>query len=613
MRRFLLLSCMALTVLATGCGNDEQNQKAQPAPAEKAVKETKEAKEAPKQVKTEAKADQEKAAAKKAPVVIDFEGPKNYSASAGTVSEEAGVVISGKKSLRVSSYGQNQDWFEFFTSNAGDLMPGFVYTAKLNYRIIKADPKAKLYMLFRSKGKGWGKFDRGWKNADNLEKLVGKSGSITTEIGLDNRYDYELMIGIKGKAEVVIDDIVVTPGKAFHEESEGEKFVNSIPKSAKQVALFDFEKPEMAGKMNAMASVVGDKPISGKGSLLGDSTKSKEQWNIFFASEKGLIKTNNTYYISFNYKILEVEKGAQLYILVRSPKGNEYDVLLKSWSLPAGAEGTLNIKTTVYRPWSDYSLSFGLAGKGKVLIDDVSVLENPRPVNTALKERKPFDKSKAELVWEDNFDGDKLNTGEWNVSGDSRRRGGMWRKRNCFVDGKGNFVMRFDKSDGTYNGGCITSKKKFKFGYFEARIKFNKFPGHWLGFWLMDGAVNKVGNEGRDGTEIDIVESPWRGANKASHALHWDGYGDDHKSTGWHPEVPNLDEGYHTFAVDWFEHGYVFYVDGKETWRTDAGDVCQVPLSILISDELGGWSGKPVDDKLPDDSFIDYVRVYKTK
>jgi hypothetical protein len=54
----------------------------------------------------------------------------------------------------------------------------------------------------------------------------------------------------------------------------------------------------------------------------------------------------------------------------------------------------------------------------------------------------------------------------------------------------------------------------------------------------------------------------------------------------------------------------VFYVDGKETWRTKAGGVCQVPVYILLSDEIGKWAGAIAKAKLPDRLLVDYVWVY---
>ena len=54
----------------------------------------------------------------------------------------------------------------------------------------------------------------------------------------------------------------------------------------------------------------------------------------------------------------------------------------------------------------------------------------------------------------------------------------------------------------------------------------------------------------------------------------------------------------------------MFYVDGKETWRTKVGGVSQVPEYMLLSDEVGPWGGNIRAAKLPDAFLVDYVRVY---
>ena len=46
--------------------------------------------------------------------------------------------------------------------------------------------------------------------------------------------------------------------------------------------------------------------------------------------------------------------------------------------------------------------------------------------------------------------------------------------------------------------------------------------------------AKKVGNQGRDGTEIDIIEKPWLD-DRMHHALHWDGYGKEHRHQGRWP------------------------------------------------------------------------------
>ncbi len=102
---------------------------------------------------------------------------------------------------------------------------------------------------------------------------------------------------------------------------------------------------------------------------------------------------------------------------------------------------------------------------------------------------------------------------------------------------------------------------------------------------------------------------PWLD-DRINYALHWDGYGKEHKSKGQVSKVPGVMEGFHTFSLLWMPDEYVFYVDGRETWRTKAGGVCQVPLYIKLSDEFGNWAGDVKRAKLPDEFLVDYVRVY---
>jgi len=235
--------------------------------------------------------------------------------------------------------------------------------------------------------------------------------------------------------------------------------------------------------------------------------------------------------------------------------------------------------------------------------------ETPEPKDTL----PPPPAGKAwKLVWHDEFDGEKLDLSKWDIP-EGKRRDALWDKRAVALDGKGNLVIKTLKEGDKYYDACVRTKGKFEhaFGYYVARCKFQKQPGHWTAFWMYNDCVGKIGNEGRDGTEIDIMEKPWLD-DRVQHTFHWDGYGKEHKSEGKVAKVPGVMEGWHTFAIDWRSEEYVFYVDGKETWRTKAGGVCQVPLYIKLSDELEakGWAGKIAEATLPDEFLVDYVRVY---
>jgi beta-glucanase (GH16 family) len=215
-----------------------------------------------------------------------------------------------------------------------------------------------------------------------------------------------------------------------------------------------------------------------------------------------------------------------------------------------------------------------------------------------------------QLVWHDEFDGPKLDESKWEVP-EGRRRDGFWSRKAVSLDEKGNLVMSTLKDGDKYLDGCVRTRGKYEhaFGYYVARCRFQTQAGHWTAFWLFNQSVGKVGNDGRDGTEIDIMEKPWLDA-RVQQTLHWDGYGKEHKSQGNVAKVPGVMQGFHTFGLLWTAEEYVFYVDGKETWRTRAGGVCQVPLYIKLSDEIGKWAGDIATAKLPDEFLVDYVRVY---
>ena len=215
-------------------------------------------------------------------------------------------------------------------------------------------------------------------------------------------------------------------------------------------------------------------------------------------------------------------------------------------------------------------------------------------------------------MWNDEFDGKQIDTSKWEVMGDWPRRDGFWVKEDAYLDGKGHLVLRTKKDGNRYTSGAVRTLGCFehRFGYWEARCKFHKQPGHWPAFWLFpkDG-VGKVGDEGRDGTEIDIMEKAWL-AEKVQHALHWDGYEKDHKSDHKEIQKHGLNRGFHTFAIWWKPDEYIFYVDGTETWRTAAGGVCQIPIYAKLTDEIGKWAGDIAKAALPDTFVVDYVRVY---
>lgn len=216
------------------------------------------------------------------------------------------------------------------------------------------------------------------------------------------------------------------------------------------------------------------------------------------------------------------------------------------------------------------------------------------------------------LIWHDEFDGPNLDETKWNRQGDWKRRDGYWVKADAYLSGKGTLLLRTRRDGDRYTCGALDTKGKFEhaFGYYVVRCKMPRQPGHWPAFWMMCAGVTQVGDEGRDGTEIDIVEMPWRDGQITCN-LHWDGYGKDHKKAGTKLTCKEVTEGFHDYGLLWTPEEYVFYVDGKEVWRSKAGGVSQVPEYLLLTEEIGTWGGDIQKAQLPDYFEVDYVRVYE--
>jgi beta-glucanase (GH16 family) len=214
------------------------------------------------------------------------------------------------------------------------------------------------------------------------------------------------------------------------------------------------------------------------------------------------------------------------------------------------------------------------------------------------------------LLWRDEFAATHLDETRWTAL-EGPRKGGWWEPEAVRLDGLGRLVIRVFRKDGRYVSGAVTTRGKLeqRFGFFVMRAKLPREPGHWPAFWLTAAGAGRAGDEGRDGTEVDVMEKPWLD-DRVQHALHWDIQEPSGSSASRVSSVAGVSRGFHTFAVWWKPEEYVFYVDGRVTWRSSAGGVSQVPQCLMVSEEVGAWAGRIAEARLPDRLVVDYVRVY---
>ena len=252
--------------------------------------------------------------------------------------------------------------------------------------------------------------------------------------------------------------------------------------------------------------------------------------------------------------------------------------------------------------------------------------------------KQHIDMSRFELVWSDEFD-NRFDTTKWGghyVYGadDTQKRDTAYWNREQATVRDGCLRIRTEYKDGPvgeayYSYGMETNPAKHYapefegyeqlYGYFETRCIFPKGPGLCPAFWMLtDGMWDDDTDGGLSGCEVDIFETPYDYDTRSPffgslyHTIHVDGYGDAHRSEnqGDYYAVDPYNR-FNTYGVEWNPDGYIFYVNGVETARTDFGGVCQAPLYLILS---VGVNEKIADNTmLPADFIVDYVRAYQYK
>lgn len=238
------------------------------------------------------------------------------------------------------------------------------------------------------------------------------------------------------------------------------------------------------------------------------------------------------------------------------------------------------------------------------------------------------------LVWSEEFDGDTLDTtNTWNIEingngcGNSEAQYYTDREENVRLE-DGNLVIQAYKEDydwAEYTSARLTTSGKFDFTYgkIEASIDLPAGGGVWPAFWMMGyGSWPSCG-------EIDILEYVGNNPGYIIHALHTSAKnGSNGLNWSSNPAVEDLEEGYHTFGIEWEECIYDtrdiirFYVDGVKTAEyydpVTYDDNSQWPYTdefyILLNLAIGGTLGGTIDDSIFDEDVImkvDWIRVYQ--
>lgn len=193
-------------------------------------------------------------------------------------------------------------------------------------------------------------------------------------------------------------------------------------------------------------------------------------------------------------------------------------------------------------------------------------------------------KKNTQIVFFDDFNGNKLDTSKWNIeqTGDHFNN-----ELQAYVDSTATiFTTKGEKSEGEENGaliiqpryspgfttkdgqkfdfisGRINTKNKIEFteGTIAARIKLPEGAGLWPAFWMLgNGAWPATG-------EIDIMENIGE-KDWASAAVHGQGYSGDAGLVNRAYFTKNDVTNWHVYAVDWTADSLIFKYDNVAMFK----------------------------------------------
>ncbi len=239
------------------------------------------------------------------------------------------------------------------------------------------------------------------------------------------------------------------------------------------------------------------------------------------------------------------------------------------------------------------------------------------------------------LVWNDEFDGDRLDGGKWSYQlGDGCDIG---------LCGWGNNELQtYTTANATVSNGLlvITAKEEsaagrdytsarirtldngdWKYGRFEIRARLPAGQGLWPAIWLLP-SESVYGGWAASG-EIDIMEARGQSPSTVLGTLHYGATFPNNQSSGDAFTLPSgtFTDTFHTFVLEWTEGRMVWLVDDtpyqvQTEWSTTAA-AFPAPFDqdfhMLLNVAVGGnFVGSPNGSTVfPQTMEIDYVRVYQ--
>lgn len=257
--------------------------------------------------------------------------------------------------------------------------------------------------------------------------------------------------------------------------------------------------------------------------------------------------------------------------------------------------------------------------------------------DTILAQKKSSPQNNWKMVWQDEFNGTKLDTGKWSVL---IRENSKHSELQYYVPDEvsvGNGMLRISSrvrqyGSKAYTSGRLDTKRKFApvYGRFEIRAKLPSGKGLWPAHWLYpqdrDWRLEKMMEDAVAGgkerlipeerpwySEIDIMEFLGHEPNTLYGTIHYCSFdGTRRSSSGTWRGADDYTKDFHLYVLEWEPDSIRWYIDGNLIHATTSG-IPHTPHYLILNTAVGGsWPGNPDSTTIfPQFHDVDYVRVFQ--
>jgi beta-glucanase (GH16 family) len=217
--------------------------------------------------------------------------------------------------------------------------------------------------------------------------------------------------------------------------------------------------------------------------------------------------------------------------------------------------------------------------------------------------RAPDRASRGALIFQDDFNGKRLDTRRWQPYFSAGNAGNGLRRPSAFsLDGRGHLVVTATMSGGRIVSGGMAATEQSKYGRFEFRVRTEPDPSG-----IMSGVVLTWPSFGRwpQAGENDMYETGTaRNTRRPFHSyIH---YGADNSQYSYTHHADGAQ--WHTLMMDWRANAIRIYRDGKLVWTVTNRRA--IPdgthhLTVQLDAMRDGTRQGPVR------MYVDYVRVWR--